>query len=274
MPAAARKGDKDTGHGCWPPRPSTQGSETVFINNIPAHRQGDAYASHCCPKKGCHGSVLSKGCSSVFVDNKPQGRKGDPVACGGVVAQGSPDVFIGDDASSGGSSESGNTSGTGTNTGSGGSGGTGGTEGDTGVPPNTGENNSNTNPVDKTEFQDRATKHLEAQANDNSTGYCAKYVRQAIEAGGVPLDPKNRPGSAKDYGPYLQRNGFTAVPTSGGYTPQPGDVVVHQPYPGGSQHGHIAMYGNKQWISDFKQRDMYGGQGYRNNQNYVVYRKS
>jgi uncharacterized Zn-binding protein involved in type VI secretion len=35
------------------------------------------------------------GSSTVFVNGKPIGRVGDPVACGGLVAEGSPNVLAG-----------------------------------------------------------------------------------------------------------------------------------------------------------------------------------
>lgn len=92
---AARLGDRCTGHGCWPSRVSISGSPTVFINGKPAHRQGDAWAVHCCPKKGCHGSVLAAGSPVVYTDGRQQGRVGDPVACGSRVLTGSPNVFVG-----------------------------------------------------------------------------------------------------------------------------------------------------------------------------------
>lgn len=59
MPAVTRQGDACTGHGAFPPRPSTAGSATVFANGMPL------------------------------------GRVGDPVACGSSVAAGSPNVFAG-----------------------------------------------------------------------------------------------------------------------------------------------------------------------------------
>jgi len=94
MAAATRLGDRCTGHGCWPPRPSTGSSSTVFINGIGAHRQGDGWATHCCGP-ACHASTLAQGSASVFVDGRALGRIGDPVACGSRVAQGSPNVFAG-----------------------------------------------------------------------------------------------------------------------------------------------------------------------------------
>lgn len=97
MPKVARLGDTCTGHGCWPSRPNVQGSPDVFANGIPVHRQDDAWAPHTCPPiPETHASRLAMGSFTVFVNGKPLGRVGDPVACGGVVAAGSPNVFAGD----------------------------------------------------------------------------------------------------------------------------------------------------------------------------------
>lgn len=93
MPPATRMGDMCTGHGCYPSRPSVQGSPTVFVNGVALHRQGDAWASHCC--SSCHGGALARGCPTVFANGVEAGRVGDPVSCGSHVAQGSPNVFIG-----------------------------------------------------------------------------------------------------------------------------------------------------------------------------------
>lgn len=94
MPAVTRLGDSCSGHGCFPPRASVAGSGNVFINGRAAHRLGDGWASHCCGPV-CHASALGAGSSTVFVNGLPLGRIGDPVACGSVVAQGSPNVFAG-----------------------------------------------------------------------------------------------------------------------------------------------------------------------------------
>ena len=58
------------------------------------------------------------------------------------------------------------------------------------------------------------------------------------------------------------------------YVPKKGDVAVIQPYPGGDPNGHIAMYDGQSWVSDFKQRDVWGGPGgYRKNKpTCVIYR--
>lgn len=96
MPAVSRLGDQCTGHGCWPPRPSTGASPNVFVNGIAAHRQGDAWAAHTCPTiPETHDSVLAAGSATVFVNGKQLARIGDPVVCGSSVAQGSANVFAG-----------------------------------------------------------------------------------------------------------------------------------------------------------------------------------
>ncbi|MDR8014105.1 PAAR domain-containing protein [Ectopseudomonas guguanensis] len=96
MPAVSRLGDNCTGHGCWPPRPSTEASPNVRVNGIAAHRQGDAWAAHTCPTiPETHASVLAAGSTTVRVNGKQLARVGDPVACGSSVAQGSANVFAG-----------------------------------------------------------------------------------------------------------------------------------------------------------------------------------
>ncbi len=95
MPAA-RFADLCTGHGCYPPRPNIQGSPDVFINDRAAHRQTDAWAPHCCPKRGCHGAVTVSGSATVSVNDLEAARIKDPVSCGSVIMTGSTDVIIGD----------------------------------------------------------------------------------------------------------------------------------------------------------------------------------
>ena len=94
MKAATRLGDICTGHGGYPPRNNIEGSSNVFINGIAAHRVGDAWPEHC-DGDDCHPSVTASGSSTVFINGKPAARLGDSIACGSVIAQGSPDVFIG-----------------------------------------------------------------------------------------------------------------------------------------------------------------------------------
>lgn len=71
----------------------------------------------------------------------------------------------------------------------------------------------------------------------------------------------DRTANAKDYGSSLERAGFREVPP--GSTLQAGDVAVIQPYSGGNPSGHMTMFDGTGWISDFRQRSMYPGPGYR-----------
>ena len=95
--AVHRLGDICTGHGCFPPRTSTEGSPNVNINGLPAHRLGDAWESHCCPNQGCHSSQLEMGSSSVNVNGLSLARVTDPIACGSTASAStcSADVFSG-----------------------------------------------------------------------------------------------------------------------------------------------------------------------------------
>jgi hypothetical protein len=121
-------------------------------------------------------------------------------------------------------------------------------------------------PFDKVKFAKHLTDHA---LSGFGVGRCARYVREALVAGG--LNTQGNPLSAKDYGPFLVRLGFAAVVTTPTYVPQQGDIVV---MPGNRQsiHGHIAGYTGTQWISDFKQRDMYGGQAFRTAGTFTIYR--
>jgi type VI secretion system secreted protein VgrG len=119
---------------------------------------------------------------------------------------------------------------------------------------------------------EKAAKKITAIKAAGSTGKCARHVRLALEAGG--FDMSGSPLSAKDYGAYLTNQSF-AEAVEKGYEPKQGDVVVIQPYKGGSTHGHIALFDGANWVSDFQQRDMWGGPGYRNNKpGFKIYRYS
>lgn len=94
MPSVVRLGDVCTGHGCFPSRPNVEASDNVFVNQLGAHRVGDAWDSHCCGPS-CHSSTQSSGSSTVFVNGKPLARVGDTIACGSTNQQGSDNVFAG-----------------------------------------------------------------------------------------------------------------------------------------------------------------------------------
>ena len=90
----SRKGDMSKGVDA-PATASTEGSSDVFVNHIPIHRKGDAWAPHGVPP---HGRVLAEGSSTVFANDKEVARVDDPISCGDYVAEGSPNIFCdGDD---------------------------------------------------------------------------------------------------------------------------------------------------------------------------------
>lgn len=95
-PSATRLGDMASGHDGAPATSGTEGSSNVYINGIPAMRQGDAFESHACPDESDHSRSLAGGSGSVFINGKPTGRVGDAISCGGTVIEGSGSVSIGD----------------------------------------------------------------------------------------------------------------------------------------------------------------------------------
>ena len=116
---------------------------------------------------------------------------------------------------------------------------------------------------------DAAITALNNNAQPKPIGYCAKYVRTALEAGG--LNTSGRPGAAADYDNYLPTLGFNNV-SSTNYTPQRGDIVVFNRF-NGHQYGHIQMCNGSQWVSDFKQRGFWPGSSYRTYQpSYTIFR--
>ena len=96
MPAATRLNDNDTGHDACPPTALNVASSNVFINGRGAGRVNDSYVAHSCIAHGSHSGVIASGSSTVFINGRPAGRIGDPVSCGGSVAEGRGNVFIGD----------------------------------------------------------------------------------------------------------------------------------------------------------------------------------
>lgn len=95
MPAASFIGCFCTGHGCWPPRIGITFSTNVRINGLGAHRVGDAWNVHCCPSDGCHPGIVKSGAANVYINGRPAARIGDSIACGSLLAMGSPNVNIG-----------------------------------------------------------------------------------------------------------------------------------------------------------------------------------
>ncbi|WP_168794924.1 CHAP domain-containing protein [Paraburkholderia aromaticivorans] len=112
-----------------------------------------------------------------------------------------------------------------------------------------------------------AANYVSSHAAPMSTGNCAKFVRLAIERGGIVID---RTRDAKGYGQSLISAGFYEINSA--YL-QKGDVVVIQPI---ANHpaGHMAMFDGQIWVSDSKQyHGFYPSQQYRTVQpTYKIYR--
>lgn len=102
-----------------------------------------------------------------------------------------------------------------------------------------------------------ACQWLHSHAAAGSSGWCARYVRQAIEAGG--LSTAGRPNWAWKYIHYLPTIGFKFIGTvsrNQPFTPQPGDIAVYQKGTNPNVPGHICMWTGMEWASDFRQRNM------------------
>lgn len=95
MPAAAFVTAMSSGHGPFPPVPSTAGASKTMIEKKPALNLGSAFMVHCNPSPSCHAGSLGAGSGKVMIEGKPAGRIGDAVGCGGVVVLGSGKVLIG-----------------------------------------------------------------------------------------------------------------------------------------------------------------------------------
>lgn len=117
----------------------------------------------------------------------------------------------------------------------------------------------------------KAAAYLAAHAQLTSTGYCARAVRLALEAGGMNTD--GHPASAKEYGPFLEAHGFVPVQGYDVDRPELGDIAVLPALPGYS-YGHICMFDGAHWLSDFKQRDMWAGPVWREARVFTAYRQS
>ena len=105
----------------------------------------------------------------------------------------------------------------------------------------------------------KAVATLNKNAQQKPTGYCAKYVRLALESGG--MDTQGHPGVAYQYIDYLASKGFNNINISG-YTPVRGDIIIFSNFKN-NIYGHIQMFNGSRWISDFIQKDFWPGTSYR-----------
>jgi hypothetical protein len=99
--------------------------------------------------------------------------------------------------------------------------------------------------------KDKMADSIDRNVQKTYHGKCATNCRWALHAAGI--DTTGHPRYAKDYGPFLEDQGFSSVPLDNNYVPQKGDVAV---FGGNEKHpaGHIQIYDGKGWVSDCKQR--------------------
>ena len=108
----------------------------------------------------------------------------------------------------------------------------------------------------------KACEWLHKSAANNSMHVCAKYVRMAIEVGG--LSTNGRPSWAWKYINYLPKIGFKFLDRvnnsyqgeKGSYKPKPGDIAVYTQGNNTRVPGHICMWTGAEWASDFRQKNL------------------
>lgn len=104
-------------------------------------------------------------------------------------------------------------------------------------------------------------------ALSRSSGYCARYVRKALQSAGYEFTPNP---SAYQYATRgtLAQAGFTKISND---TPhQVGDVIVYD-RSSRRPHGHIQIFDGTDWVSDFRQK---GISPYSGVHSYTTWRDS
>lgn len=97
---------------------------------------------------------------------------------------------------------------------------------------------------------DRAIEHLNSHAHEKSTNSCAKYVMDAVEAGGLNVLRGHAYLLYENH--LMERMGFKEIPMS---TPfEKGDIIVCERVLPKHENGHVEMYNGETWVSDFKQK--------------------
>jgi uncharacterized Zn-binding protein involved in type VI secretion len=90
MAAVALLGATCSGHGAFPPRPSSEAlNTTVFIEGKPVHCLGDPWTEHT-DNETVHGGTIASGSSNVYVGGRPMARIGDGIAngCASLISNG------------------------------------------------------------------------------------------------------------------------------------------------------------------------------------------
>lgn len=133
------------------------------------------------------------------------------------------------------------------------------------------ESNNTRQPKKKGKYDiDSAVTYIVNNAEPKSLGKCAKYVRLAINAGGIT----NIFGHATEYydTDKLVKYGFTKLGTDlDSIQLKKGDIAAFGSVKG-HPYGHIAMWTGTQWVSDFKQKSFWVANQYSVEKKYAIYR--
>ena len=122
----------------------------------------------------------------------------------------------------------------------------------------------------------KSAQILTEKSKDKSSHACAKYIREALEAGGIST--AGHPINAKEYHTknFLLNKNFKLIKTITSYKEALdqkgvlGDIAVMTSPSGGD--GHICMWNGEQWVSDFKQNRLYPYQSSGNDFGIWIYR--
>lgn len=240
--AAARVGDRSTCNG--PPDTIVMGEPSVLIGGQPAARVGDPTA---------HGGVIVAGCGCVQIGQTAQAIVMREAAKSGAAfceecARKKKEEDAKKAKKANGAKEAKGPSAT--------------------APVAPGANGTG-----RAMDVQKALAQLN-KASGPSKGKCARYVNDAIVAGGAKNYGR---GHAWQTGASMVRSGFHPVASGvgalGGFSPEPGDVVVFDRTKGKKDHpyGHVAMWNGDHWVSDFHQKHFTVHGDYEQG-SYTVYR--
>ena len=117
----------------------------------------------------------------------------------------------------------------------------------------------------------RAVQEINSLALCSSVGECGKYIRYSLESGFNKQRDAflgKSPNAAKDYGTFLQKNGYRNINTS---TYLKGDIAV---FNSNANHtwGHVQIYNGEQWVSDYFQNRFWPNNTYENANDYSIFR--
>lgn len=216
---AARVGDRSMCNG--PPDSIVMGEPTVVIGNQPAARVGDPTA---------HGGVIVAGCGCVQIGQVAQAVVMQAAARSGAA-------FCEECARQKAAASQKKVKAV-----------------RAGAPRSAKAVSPGVNATGRAIDVQKALAHLDAHAGKKSSGRCARFVNDAIVAGGARGYGR---GHAWQTGGSMAAAGFSQVASqeeyrAGAYQPQAGDTVVFDRVPG-HEWGHVAMYTGTQWVSDYKQ---------------------